>query len=60
MSLVDKIRKKISDELTKDVEQELTELKAKFDELLSEVKLLNKNVSDIKQILQKMLERCSK
>ena len=59
MSLVDKIKKRVGDELVKDLDQQITELKTKFDEMILEVKLLNKNVSDIKQLLQKILERCN-
>jgi len=53
MSIVDKVKKRITKEISEDIDKRIDELGLKFDEILKEIKEMNKTLRDIKEILER-------
>jgi len=56
-ALADKIKKRIMEESIGDIEQYVKELKASFDELLTELRKLNSNLVAIRDLLNELAKK---
>jgi len=52
MSIVEKVKKRIREEVSGEVDEQIMELKMKFDLILSELKEINRTLKEIRNLLK--------